>query len=146
MPEPQRAAFAVLALPYALEADGDVRYAVFRPVARPHRPWHVLAGDGVGDETPMDAARRTARRLAAVAPEAPFVMLDSRATVDVADGPRGVPEHAFGVRVAPDALRPRQLDHRWVAYEVADGLLLCDAMRSALWELRDLLERPTTLL
>jgi hypothetical protein len=142
----RRAPFAVLVLPYAVDLDGDVAYAVFRGASGRDRAWSALTGDGVRGETPLEAARREAWRVAGVPGDAAYLALDSRATIDVHDGPCGVPERAFAVRVCTDEVCPprRQLEHRWVSYDVADGLLCCETDRNALWELRRRLGRPAT--
>ncbi|MEA2220209.1 MAG: dihydroneopterin triphosphate diphosphatase [Solirubrobacteraceae bacterium] len=140
----RHAPFAVLVLPYAVALDGTTSFVVFRPASQREPGWHALAGDGVRGELPLDAARREACDAAGVPSDAAWLALDSRATVEHPATPRGVPEFAFGVRVIEDEVRsPRgRLDHRWVSYELADGLLDREADRNALYELRRRLGRP----
>jgi dATP pyrophosphohydrolase len=136
--------FAVLVVPYAVELDGEVSYALFRAARCGEPSWHALSGDGARRETPLDAARRVAWQVAQVPRDAAYLTLDSRATIRPGEMSLGVPEHAFAVRVFPDEVRPQpgQFKHCWVSYEIADGLVACDADRNALWELRRRLGRP----
>jgi len=141
--------FAVAILPYAVELDGEVSYAVSRTWSgRDCCAWHVLPGCGRRGEAPLEAARREALRTAAVPPDAAYLALHSCAVLHSDAIPAGLPHFAFGVRVCTDELRPqpRQLELRWVTYEIADGLLWCEADRNALWELRRRLGHPVALL
>lgn len=140
----RRAPFAVLVVPYAVEIDGEVAYAVFRDRSAPSATWSALTGEGARGETPLDAARRQAWRAAGVAPDAAFLALDSRATFDTADGMCEIAEYAFAVRVCRDEVLPsgHELDRHWASYEIANGLLGCGADRNALWELRRRLGHP----
>ncbi len=140
--------FAVAILPYAVELDGAIRYAVSRTWSgHERRSWRVLPGCGRRGEPPLEAARREALRIAAVPPDAAYLALDSCAALDSDAIPGGLPHFAFGVRVCCDELRPQgaQLELRWVTYEIADGLLWHEAERSALWELRRRLGHPAAL-
>ncbi len=142
MPRPP---FAVLVLPYCVELDGEVSYAVFRGATAGHA-WHALAGHGVHGETPLEAGRREAWRIAAIPPDAAYLALDSRRAI-AADDPAGaVADHVFAVRVCLDEIRPRRrlLQHRWVSYEIAQRLLRSATDIDALWELRHRLGRPAT--
>ncbi len=141
-----RPAFAVLVLPYCVELDGEVSYAIFRGAARRDVAWHTLAGHGVRGETPLEAARREAWRIAEIPPDAAYLALDSLPAIGGDGAPVPVPERAFAVRVCLDEVRPRRrrLEHRWVAYEIAAGLLQSQADIDALWELRHRLGRPAT--
>ena len=142
----RRVPFAVLVLPYAVEPAGEISYSVFRDTSRHDSAWHVLAGDGARGETPLQAARRHACGHAAVPADAAYLPLDSRRTIELPDAACGIAEHAFAVRVCVDEVRPRRdrIDHRWVSYKIAEGLLDCQAQRHALWELRHRLGRPAT--
>jgi hypothetical protein len=141
----RHAPFAVVILPYAVELDGEVRHAVFRtPTGRGCCSWHALAGTGTRRESPLDAARREALQAARIPPDAAYLALDSRASLEHGDAPVAIAEFAFGVRVWPDELSPPdpELEVRWVPYEIANGLLWREADRNALWELRRRLGRP----
>lgn len=134
----RRAAFAVLVIPYALDAFAEVAYALCRRRGDGEDWWHVPAGRGARAETPILAARRHATQLSGVPDDAVFLALDSRATIQI-DGCSascGLAEHAFAVRADPADLRaPAAYEQLWVSYEIADGLLRRDAERNALWEL-----------
>ncbi|MGH2897828.1 MAG: hypothetical protein ACRDMZ_04080 [Solirubrobacteraceae bacterium] len=138
------APFAVIVLPYAVELDGVVSYAVFRKAGRRDRGWRTLTGTGVEGEAPLESACREAWRLAHVPADAAFMALDNWAPQDIGPLPFGLVEHAFAVRVCQDEVRPRQrgVEHSWVSYEAADERLRRRADRDALWELRRRLGRP----
>ena len=134
----RRAPFLVLVLPYAVELDGAVTFAIFRPGADDERGWHALTGDPARGEPPLDAARR----ISGAPADAAWLKLDSRATIELPAASCGVPEYAFAVRVTPDEIAPRpRLDCRWVPYEIADRLLRDESDRNALYELRRRLGR-----
>ncbi len=143
MPRPP---FAVLVLPYCVELDGEVSYAVFRGPTRSHVAWHALAGHGVRDETPLEAARREAWRIATIPPDAAYLALDPRRAIGADDAAGAVAEHVFAVRVCLDEVRPRRrrLRPHWVSYEIAEGLLRSDSDVDALRDLRHRLGRPAT--
>lgn len=126
------AAFAVLVIPYALDAFPEVAYALCRGLDE-HDWWHPRTGIGARGETPLAAARRVA-----AVRDADLIALESRAFVAVERcRGRALSEHAFGARVDPAALpEPGGERQLWVSYEVADGLLHREAERNALWELR----------
>ncbi|MGI9098678.1 MAG: NUDIX domain-containing protein [Solirubrobacteraceae bacterium] len=138
-----RAPFEVLVLPYALDAFPEVAYAVFRSRADRDGCWHGLGGGGVRDETPLQAARRHAWQHAGVPGDAPYVALDSRATIPTEwrTEIRGLPEYAFAVRVDPTELCVPEHEHCWVSFHVAEGLVRRESERNALWELRRRLGR-----
>jgi hypothetical protein len=135
---PRRAPFAVLVLPYAVALDGVVSYAVFREPALSHRTWHLLAAHALRAETPLEAARRAAWQIAEVPPDAAYLALDTRSTIELQGAPSELAAHAFAVRVCTDEVCPRRrhVEHHWVSYRIADGLLHNQADRDALWELR----------
>lgn len=141
----RRAPFTVLVLPYTVELDGEVSYAVFRGPSRRDVAWHALAGEGVRGEKPLEAARREAWRIAEVPPDALYLALDSRSHPDPVDG-EPIVEHVFAVRVCQDEVRPRRprLAHDWVSFDIAKGRLGAQADRDALSELRRRIGRPAT--
>jgi|GEM_PF-2438852 len=140
----RNAPFEVLVLPYSVELDGHVSYAVFRGAGRRGRAWHALAGEGVRGETALEAARREAWRAADIPTDALYLALDTRAASDPSEAACWVAAYAFAVRVCEDEVRPRRrgLEHHWVSYEIARGLLQAQGDRDALWELRQRLGRP----
>jgi hypothetical protein len=140
---PRRAAFGVLVVPYSVDLDGGVTYALFRHANERHGGWQALRGAPLRGETPLQAAQREAHRIAGVPPDAVYFTLDSRAAIELPDVCCHVAVHAFGVRVCEDEVCPAadELEHRWVRYEIADGLLAPTADRNALWELQRRLGR-----
>lgn len=141
---PRRAAFGVLVVPYSVALDGTVTYALFRHANERHGGWQALRGAPLRGETPLRGAQREAHRIAGVPPDAVYFTLDSRAAIELPDVCCHVAVYAFGVRVCEDEVRPaaEELEHRWVHYEIADGLLSLAADRDALWELQRRLGRP----
>jgi len=141
---PPRAAFGVLVVPYSVEFDGRVAYALFRPAGESPGGWQALLGAPMRGETPLQAAQREAHRIASVPQDAVYFTLDSRAALELPDVGCHAAVHAFGVRVCVDEVRPAaaELEHRWVPYEIADGLLSSTADRNVLWELQRRLGRP----
>lgn len=142
----RNASFEVLVLPYSVELDGHVSYAVFRGAGRRERAWHALAGESIRDESPLEAARREAWRAAEIPADAVYLALQTRTAKDPSEVACWVAAYAFAVRVLQDEVRPRRpgLEHHWVAYEIAEGLLHAQPDRDALWELRQRLGRPAT--
>jgi hypothetical protein len=136
----RHAAFAVLVIPFALDAFAEVAYALWR--GRDDDWWHAPAAPGTRSETPL----ATARRVTGVPGDAAYRTLDSRAMIAVEDCCTTtcfLPQYAFGVRVDPADLRvPAGHEQLWVSYEVATGLLRSEAERNALWELRRRLGLP----
>lgn len=134
----RRATFAVLVIPYAVDAFAEVAYALCRARGDEDEWWHAPAGHGARGETPVVAARRLGAMLAGVPDDAPYRGLDSRALIeaDGCAGACGLAEYAFAVRVDPAGLpAPAGHERLWASYEVADGLLRREAERNALWEL-----------
>jgi hypothetical protein len=141
------AAFGVLVVPYTVDLDGRVAYALFRETRDPEGGWHAMRAAAQRGETPLQTARREARRLAAVPDDALYFALDSRATINVPGIACHVAEHAFGVRVCEDEVRATAdgSTARWFGYETAVGLA-APADRDALWELHRRLGRPARCL
>jgi hypothetical protein len=135
----------VLVVPYTVDLDGRVAYALFRNTREPEGGWHALRGAPHCGETPLQAARREAHRLAGVPDDALYLTLDSRAAIELPGVACRGAEHAFGVRVCEDDVRgtAQGLDPRWFRYELASGLVVPTADRNALWELHHRLGRPT---
>ncbi len=139
-----RAPFQVLVMPYRPTQAGDWEFAVF------HRSdiacWQGIAGGGEDDETPLEAARREAFEEAGISPDAPFLSLDTTASIRVtcfreSRGWRAdrfvVPEYAFGVLyvTAQLHLSAEHIEVHWLPFADAESLLRFDSNRTALWEL-----------
>ncbi|MEA2194762.1 MAG: dihydroneopterin triphosphate diphosphatase [Solirubrobacteraceae bacterium] len=141
----RRAPVAVLVLPYTVAIGGDVAYAVFRDRTTSDSPWHVIPGEAPRDQTPLQAAQRAAWCAARVPADALYLALDSRAMIPASGSACDIAQHAFAVRVMPEEVRSAhaQLEHRWLAYDIAGGLLHRIADRAALWELHHRFGRHT---
>lgn len=146
-----RAPFQVLILPYTVDPDGTATYAVFQREESTGGYWQALAGGGEAGETPLEAARREAEEEAGISPDEPMIPLETRTSVPTEHFPNAewadeldvIPEYAFAVRVDPDSVRlsDEHVEHRWVPFEDARGLLRWDSNRTALWELHRRLAR-----
>jgi dATP pyrophosphohydrolase len=139
-----RAPFQVLVFPYRPTRDGDWEFAIFRRMDGGF--WQGISGGGEGDETPLETARRELFEEAGILPTAPFLCLDTTASIRVTwfreshlwgEDRYVVPEHAFGVRTGFDAvvLSAEHTEMRWLPFEAAEQLLRFDSNRTALWEL-----------
>src|SRR5918998_1499040 len=139
-----RAPFQVLVLPYRRRDDGDYEFAVFRRADG--GDWQGIAGGGEDAETPLDAARREAYEEGGVPVEAPYLPLDTFASVAVTcfrdsylwgHSVYVIPEYTFGVDLGTHDLL-LSAEHtvvQWVPFAAAVELLCYDSNRVALWEL-----------
>ncbi len=129
-----RAPFQVLVIPYRPTPAGDWEFAVC------YRSdigcWQGIAGGGEDDETPLEAARREAFEEAGFSPDAPFLLLDTTASIPVTCFREGyrwgddrfvVPEHAFGVLTGMDeiTLSVEHTEVRWRPYTSYVGRTTC---------------------
>lgn len=140
-----RAPFQILAFPFRPTRPGEWEFAIFRRADADW--WQGIAGGGEDDETPLQAACRECNEEAGISPSAPFVALDTVASVKVTwfrdyrrwgEGRFVIPEYSFGVQVEADAtflLSHEHAEYRWLAYDAAERLLRFDSNRTALWEL-----------
>jgi dATP pyrophosphohydrolase len=147
-----RAPLQILVFPFRETARG-VEFAVFRRADGDGTVWQAISGGAEDDETPEAAARREMAEEGGIDPAAELVILDARASIpahgfaaSVHWGPDVyvIPEHAFGVRLAPDGaitLSHEHAEHRWLGFEAARALLTWDSNRVALWELHTRLGR-----
>lgn len=140
----KRAPFQVLVLPYRPTNENDWEFAIFQrlDVGR----WQGISGGGEDSETPLEAARREAVEEAGIPTDAPFLPLDTTASIRVTcfrerhlweEDRFVVPEHAFGVLVSQGDLNLSS-EHaaiRWLPFSEAERFLTFDSNRTALWEL-----------
>lgn len=152
-----RAPFQVLIIPFRRTSAAGPEFAVLRrrdaDAGARHARWQFVAGGGEDAESPLQAARRETQEEIGVATDAPFLALDSMATVPkhhfaaaAAWGPDlyVIPEYCFAVDVGDCSLTlsAEHVDLRWVSYEEACTLLRWDSNRNALWELKERLKAP----
>jgi dihydroneopterin triphosphate diphosphatase len=140
-----RAPFQVLVLPYRIVRGNRILYAVFRREASTGGYWQGIAGGGEGGESPREAAQREALEEAGIDPSNPWIRLDSKAMIPVANvagflwGPDVVviPEYCFGVEVEDRQLKlsPEHPQFRWSQYHSAHVKLHWETNKTALWEL-----------
>jgi dATP pyrophosphohydrolase len=146
-----RAPFQVLIIPFRRTSAAGSEFAVLK--RRDTEYWQFVAGGGEDAESPLQAARRETQEEIGVAADAPFLALDSMATVPkhhfAAAATWGsdryvIPEYCFAVEVGacPLTLSAEHVDLQWVSYEEACTLLRWDSNRNALWELNERLKAP----
>jgi dihydroneopterin triphosphate diphosphatase len=139
-----RAPFQVLVIPYRVQTNGELAYAIFRR-DDDGETWQALSGGGEDDETPLDAARREAWEEAGIPPASAYVALDAMASIPAihfaAFRDRAdlfvVPEYSFGVELVDIDLRlsPEHAEYAWLPYPEAYATLRWDSNKVALWEL-----------
>jgi dATP pyrophosphohydrolase len=139
-----RAPFQILVLPYRKTGNGGFEFAVFCRSDEPY--WQGIAGGGEDDETPLDAAKRESFEEAGISPDAPYLPLDTTASISVrwfrdshlwGEDRFVIPEHAFGVDCGNRQL-VRSHEHsavHWLRFAAAYDLFRYDSNRTALWEL-----------
>ncbi|MSS71390.1 MAG: NUDIX pyrophosphatase [Candidatus Latescibacteria bacterium] len=141
-----------MVFPYRIISDGKIEYAIFNRSDSVEDFWQAISGGGEDDETPLEAARREAWEEAGISRDAPFLSLDSMATVPAihfdcrevwGEDVYVITEYSFGVRVEDEALKlsHEHTEYRWLGYEGAKKLLKFDSNRNALWELDQRLHR-----
>jgi len=140
----ERAPFQILVFPFFKSKGDRIEYAIFKRVDRDY--YQAIAGGGIADETPLEAAKRETREESGISPESEFTQLDSRNTIPVV-GVTGefswgeevyvVPEYCYGVEVREKELKlsREHIEYKWVGYEDARKMLKWDSNKNALWEL-----------
>lgn len=109
--------------------------------------WQFVSGGGETGESIETAARREGYEEAGIPLDAPYLRLDSTATVPACwfrawarwpDDVLVVPEHAFAVEVARElVLSSEHRALRWCSVADAMNLLRFDSNKHALWELHE---------
>ena len=153
LPEGQRkmtrAPFNVLVYPYRTTDDGDLEYALLKRSVEGF--WQGITGGGEDDEIPIDTARRETLEETGIAPDAPFLQLDTIEPVPVTcfgcshlwgKDVYVIPQYCFGVGVDKRelTLSREHSEYRWLSYEQADRLLKWDGNKTALCELNQRLK------
>ena len=145
-----RAPFQVLIFPYRQIGDSEYEYAILRRADKGY--WHVVAGGGEDDETPLEAARRETYEETGLPDNSTFLQLDTVSSVPVtefvdrhlwSDDRYVVPQYFFGVLAGEGeiVLSHEHTECRWVRYPEAYQLLKYDDNKTALWELDRKLKR-----
>ena len=143
-----RLPFQVLVYLYRPLPGGEFEYALFQRAD--HGCWQAIAGGGESiasaDETPLEAARRETREETGLAPEAPFIQLQTVEPIPVTEfSARAnwrpdlyvIPQYCFGVQAPAAELRlsHEHITYCWLPFPEACRLLKFDGNRTALWEL-----------
>jgi dATP pyrophosphohydrolase len=98
--------FQVLVIPYLIDADGQLRYLLFK--RSDLDVWQWIAGGGENQETPEETARREALEEAGIPEDTHLIRLDSMASIPAihfADHHLWetdlyvIPEYSFGIEV-----------------------------------------------
>lgn len=144
-----RAPYQVLVIPYRRMPTG-VEFAVLR--RRDSGDWQFVSGGGEDGESPIEAAQREMREEAKLNVDGRLLKLDAMTSIPACvfdavaswgDRVLVIPEYSFAVDVQ-DAELLLSREHstlRWVPYGQACNLLKWDSNRTALWELRERLQR-----
>ena len=139
-----RAPFHVLVFPYRKTNDLTFEYAILRRSDEGY--WHVVAGGGENQETPLEAAKRETLEETGVPKDSYFFELDTVFPVPVTiyqdsqiwgEDLYVIPSYCFGVLVEKTeiVLSEEHLEYKWVTYEEAQQLLRYESDKIALWEL-----------
>ena len=142
-----RAAFQILTIPY-VRGEKETLFCLFKRADM--GIWQWIAGGGEGDETPLQAAKRESYEEANIGKEEKFIELKTITPIpsycfkEFKDSDTFVlPEYAFGVEVMGSEIRisHEHSAYKWVIYEEAMKLLKYDGNKTALWELKNLIEK-----
>jgi dATP pyrophosphohydrolase len=136
-----RAPFQVLVLPFRWK-EGKPLYAILKVSDGDY--WQFVAGGGIDDETPLEAARRECQEETGLA--GTLIPLDSMSTIPkyhFLSSDRWskdiyvIPEHTFGLEVLEGEIRlsREHTSYRWVDFDQGWSLLKWDSNKNALWEL-----------
>ena len=145
-----RSPFQVLVFPYRQAGNSEYEYAILRRADEGY--WHVVAGGGEDDETPLEAAKRETHEETGLAENSPFLQLDTVTSVPVTEFSDShlwgddifvIPQYFFGVLTGEEqiVLSHEHTEVRWVRYPEARRLLKYDDNKTALWELDRKLRR-----
>ena len=139
-----RTPFQVLVFPYRKLDSSEFEYAILRRADAGY--WHVVAGGGEADETPMEAAKRETYEETGISEDSPFLQLDTVLPVPVTEFRDSylwgndiyvITQYCFGV-LAEDSqieLSREHTEYKWVEYEEACRLIKYDGNKIELWEL-----------
>lgn len=139
-----RAPFQVLIFPYRQGGGSEYEYAILRRADDGY--WHVIAGGGEDDETPLEAAKRETHEETGLSENSTFLQLDTVSSVPATsiqssplwgDDVFVIPQYFFGIMAGENqiVLSHEHTEFRWVRYPEARRLLHFDDNKIALWEL-----------
>lgn len=144
-----RAKFQVLVFPYRRSTNGALEFCLFKRVD--NQLWQGVAGGGEDDETPLEAARRETAEEAGISASATLITLDSVESIPAeifsAKASWGedvfvIPQYSFGIQADElIAISHEHTEFGWFSYEQAISLMRYDGDKTALWELRQRLEK-----
>ena len=145
-----REPYNVLFLPYRKTSCG-VKYCIF--LRRDLEIWQFIAWGGENSETPVEAAKREAFEEAGLSQDNEYYKLTSSTHIPVfyfsnvirtawGNDVYVIPIYCYATYVtnARVAISYEHKDFRWVSYKQAVGLLHFDIDKTALWELKSLLQ------
>jgi dATP pyrophosphohydrolase len=138
-----RAPFQILVIPWRRRASA-IEVAVFHRTD--YDVWQFVSGGGEQGETPLEAAQREGLEEARIPKTAPYLALDSIASLPACwfrawpEWPAHVlviPEHAFAAEIEEVQRSEEHRDVRWCSVDDAMCLLKFDSNRHAMWELNE---------
>lgn len=141
-----RAPFQILTIPF-FRGNEEILFCLFKRADM--EIWQWIAGGGEGEESPIEAARRECFEEANIDKEGKYIELKTITSIpsycfkEFKDSNIFIlPEYAFGVEVVSSEIiiSEEHSAYQWVNYEEAIELLKYDGNKTALWELKNLIE------
>lgn len=138
----KRKAINVLVLPYFINDENDIEYAIFK--RSDLNCWQGIAGGVEEEESILEAAKRESFEEAKI--NGDFIKLDTKSSIpikcfegDFDDNLYIVTEYSFGLKVENKeiSLSSEHKEYNWLSYYEAMKLLKFDSNRTALWELNE---------
>jgi dATP pyrophosphohydrolase len=144
-----RAPFQVLVFPYR-KVGGVYEFALFKRADGAY--WQGVAGGGIDEETPIEAAARETVEETGVLAGPVLLQLDTVSSIPVTCFEEShlwgattyvIPQHSFGARLGGGKIRlsPEHSEFGWFTFEQAMGKLKYEGDRTALWELNERLHK-----
>lgn len=135
-----KAPFNVFVIPYFINEDNSVVYAIFKRSDEGY--WQFIAGGGENNETAMQTAKRESFEEAGISFESKYRDLNFNELLRVEDvrgylwGPdvKKIPNHGFAVEVRTKqiSLSHEHTDYKWVKFDEALNLLKWEGNKRAL--------------
>ena len=142
-----RAAFQILTIPY-VRGEKETLFCLFK--RSDMNLWQWIAGGGEDHETAIQAAKRESFEEANIKSNEKYTELKTVTSIpsycikQFKDSEIFVlPEYAFGVEIVASEIKisEEHSEYQWVNYETAISLLTYDGNKTALWELKNLIEK-----
>jgi len=139
-----RKPYQVLVIPYFINRDDEISYALFQ--RSDDSIWQAIAGGGdLVDKTILDTAKREAHEETGISNNSKFMQLSTISSIPVTaisgfiwgKDTLVIPEYTFAVLVKDQQLHigHEHKTYSWFSYAKAMKLLKWDSNKTALWEL-----------